>query len=367
MPPACTRSARVRACVAASTVVVAIIVGPAGAPSAGAQGQPPEVTRAFVHLAAAAGHRRLPYSSQLTDTWDALSLADADPELPGHVLTLYCNRSVPAASAGNPHWEREHLWPRSLGGLDDVAGDFAFADLHHLFPTEPGMNQSRGNQPFGNCTADDCAEKRCDAGSPVNKMRGGDDGVWQVWPERRGDVARALFYIDVRYEGGVSADGFREPDLVLTDARGAISSTHDSPAYMGLLSDLIQWHCDDPVDDRERRRNDVIAKVQGNRNPFVDHPEWVHQVWIEPRCQFEGGASPTPAPSSTPSRPRPTASAAAGDSRWTAYLPHLSRLHAISAAPTRSHAQLDAPLPAATPAPHRALPQAERRVLIRHQ
>lgn len=350
MPPACTRSARVRASVAASALVVATFVGPPGAPNAGAQAQPPSVTRAFVHLAAVNGHKRVPYSSQLTDTWDVLSLADADPELPGHLLTVYCNRSVPAASAGNPHWEREHLWPRSLGGLDDVAGDFAFADLHHLFPTEPGMNQSRGNQPFGNCAAPDCAVKMCDAGSPVNAMRGGDDGVWQVWPERRGDVARALFYVDVRYEGGVSADGFREHDLVLTDTRRAISSTNDSPAYMGLLSHLIQWHCADPVDDRERRRNDVIAGVQGNRNPFVDRPELVHQVWIEPRCQDVGGPAPTSGPSSTPQRPKPTATRDPDQSPRASYLPVLARSVPFSSLPP-AKAVTHTPAPSTTPSP----------------
>ena len=49
---------------------------------------------------------------------------------------------------------------------------------------------------------------------------------------------------------------------------------------MGLLADLLQWHDEDPVDDRERGRNDVVYSYQGNRNPFIDHPEWVSYVFL---------------------------------------------------------------------------------------
>jgi endonuclease I len=258
----------------------------AGTTVSAAPHQPTAVTRAMVHVLAVAGHKRLPYTSGLTNTWTVLSLADADPKAPGHVVTLYCNRSVPAASGGNDYWECEHVWPRSLGGLDDKACDYAFTDLHHLFPTESGINESRGNKPYGYCTEPDCVPKSWEPTGPQNMMRGGDDGIWKVWPGRRGDVAPALFYMDVRYEGDVTVDGCREHDLVLTDDRRVISSTTSSPAYMGMLSDLCQWNREDPVDEGEQRRNDVIAQYQGNRNPLVDHPEWVADVWNDvPACR----------------------------------------------------------------------------------
>ncbi len=222
------------------------------------------------------------YSGGAANTWDALSQADADPTKPGHVLTLYCNRSLPAASRANEFWEREHLWPRSLGGSEDEPCDYVFTDLHGLYPTEPGINQARANLPFGNCRAPDCVTKQCDADSPVNRMRGGVAGIWEVWPGRRGDVARALFYLDVRYEGGRhSRTGCAEPDMVLTDDRSLIVPTHGPVAYMGLLSDLIGWHLADPVDDLERMRNGVVERFQGNRNPFVDHPQWVLEVYAQ--------------------------------------------------------------------------------------
>jgi hypothetical protein len=79
--------------------------------------------------------------------------------------------------------------------------------------------------------------------------------------------------MDVRYEGGANG----EPDLVLTDNPALISGTASS---MGRLTTLLQWHTSDPVDEAERRRNDLIfARYQHNRNPFVDRPEWAQAVF----------------------------------------------------------------------------------------
>ena len=86
----------------------------------------------------------------------------------------------------------------------------------------------------------------------------------------KGDVARAMFYMDVRYAG--DTDG--EPDLQLVD------EVNTSGTQLGKLSTLIHWHFQDPPDDFERQRNNLIyTNWQGNRNPFVDHPEWVLKVW----------------------------------------------------------------------------------------
>ena len=91
-------------------------------------------------------------------------------------------------------------------------------------------------------------------------------------------MARAMFYMDIRYEGGShGVSGAAEPDLRLTDnlSEVVMTGTNASVAYMGKLSTLIQWHLADPVDAAEQLRNDVIETYQGNRNPFIDHPEWV--------------------------------------------------------------------------------------------
>jgi endonuclease I len=98
-------------------------------------------------------------------------------------------------------------------------------------------------------------------------------------------MARAMFYMAIRYEGIAAEDGHdgNTPDLELTDNRGDILGTGNTAAvaYMGLLSDLLAWHLADPPDAEELARNDVIQSFQGNRNPFVDHPQWASRALFE--------------------------------------------------------------------------------------
>ena len=104
----------------------------------------------------------------------------------------------------------------------------------------------------------------------------------EVWHDKRGDVARSMLYMDLRYEGGNHPiTGAFEPDLILTDDVGLIQTTGINAivGYLGRLSVLLQWNEDDPVSDDERLRNEVIYFWQGNRNPFIDHPEWVGCVF----------------------------------------------------------------------------------------
>ena len=130
-------------------------------------------------------------------------------------------------------------------------------------------------------------------------------GTWEVWAGRKGDIARAMFYADVRYEGGNhGVSGWSEPDLILTDIQSLISTSvtgqNENTAYMGLLSVLLQWHLADPVDQIERDRNDRVFFYQGNRNPFVDHPEWVD-------CLFNGNCGgPTTEIYCSPAEPNST-------------------------------------------------------------
>lgn len=86
----------------------------------------------------------------------------------------------------------------------------------------------------------------------------------------KGDIARMLFYMAVRYEGDNG-----EIDLELNE-----KVNNNKDPYMGKLSVLLKWNEQDPVDDLERKRNEVIfTKYQHNRNPFIDHPEWVNKIW----------------------------------------------------------------------------------------
>jgi endonuclease I len=241
-------------------------------------------------------HTRYPYTSTATDTWDILDSADEDPNNSSNVLDLYKNASYLKQGGGNSNYNREHSWPKSYGFPKDKSTNYPYTDCHHLFVCNSGYNSSRSNKPYRYCSAS-CSEKVTD----VNNSQGGGSGTyagnsswttgsgatgtWETWGGRRGDVARALFYMDVRYEGGThGVTGASEPDLILTDNASLIVSNttvNKSTAYMGLLADLLDWRLEDPVDDLERDRNDVVESYQGNRNPFIDHPEWVD-------CIFDG-------------------------------------------------------------------------------
>ncbi|GAA0854696.1 endonuclease [Aliiglaciecola litoralis] len=236
-------------------------------------------------------HQRFPYTSSATDTWDILEAADQDPDNPNNVIDIYKNASYAKVGGGNTNYNREHSWPKSYGFPSDGSDNSAYTDAHHLFIANSGYNSSRSNKPYANCGGG-CSEKPTD----FNNNRGGQPndsnwtegsfsaGSWETWMGRRGDVARALMYMAVRYEGGThGVTGFAEPDLILTDDRAQIDASNQganiSVAYMGLKSVLLQWHKEDPVDAFETHRNDVVYSHQGNRNPFIDHPEYAECIF----------------------------------------------------------------------------------------
>jgi len=139
-------------------------------------------------------------------------------------------------------------------------------------------------------------------------------GTWETWDGRKGDVARAIFYMDIRYEGGVHGDtGRTEPDLIVTDNESLIDSSNtgdnEDVAYMGMLADLLLWHEQDPVDSREIWRNEIVFANQGNRNPFIDHPSRAFTrtsaTWRSiPLYLGSPAAAPARSTSTSPTRPR---------------------------------------------------------------
>jgi len=240
-------------------------------------------------------HTRFPYTASGTDTWDILEAAQQDPSNASNIIDVYKNASYPKVGGGTGLYNREHVWPKSYGFPDDVASNYPYTDCHLLHLSDSSYNGARGVAPYGTCSAS-CSVLPTVATGGVGGGTGpypDDDnwyigaggsggllGRWEVWTGRRGDLARALLYADVRYEGGThGVTGAAEPDLILTDDESLIvassTSSNASIAYMGMLSVLLQWHQQDPVDDFERNRNEVVYGHQGNRNPFVDHPEWV--------------------------------------------------------------------------------------------
>ena len=201
------------------------------------------------------GHTKLSYDQ----VWTALKDTDQDPGNTANVIELYTGRSISKSNNGGStgQWNREHVWAQSRGGFTTSAGPGT--DLHHLRAEDVQVNGTRGNKDFDN------------GGSAVS-------GCTDCWTDTdsfeprdavKGDVARMLFYMAVRYNGD---DGFR--DLELSNVSGS------AVPRLGDLDILLQWNAADPVDAFEMRRNDRIhAQWQGNRNPFVDHPEWAAAIW----------------------------------------------------------------------------------------
>lgn len=244
------------------------------------------------------GHTSYPYSGGTTNTWTILEIADEDPNNSGKILDAYLNHSFTKVSsrAGTGSglvYNREHTWPNSLG-FGSTTGNLGlpnapYTDTHMLYLTESVYNSDRGNKPYANCPqSSGCGERATEVNNGMGGGSGtypgnsnwvispdGNGGSFEVWNKRKGDMARAVMYMAIRYEGGAHpTTGQNEPDLELTDTRSKIVITSSSPAYMGLLSTLIAWHQADPPDAAEIARNEVVYSFQGNRNPFVDHPEW---------------------------------------------------------------------------------------------
>ncbi len=192
-----------------------------------------------------------------------LKNTDEDPENSSNVILLYSGISRSKSDFGGSQgdWNREHVWAKSHGGFGNSPP--AGTDAHHIRPADVQINSLRGNLDFDL------------GGSPVTNCPGcKKDGDSFEPPDRvKGDVARMIFYMATRYEG----DG-GEPDLEVVDA----VNTYPDPEH-GKLSALLQWNSQDPPDDFERNRNDVIYyQYQENRNPFIDHPEFVENIWGDP-------------------------------------------------------------------------------------
>jgi endonuclease I len=257
----------------------------------------PEQLRCTLNLTIR-GHTAFPYSGGGTDSWAILEIAQEDPTDPNRVIDAYRNRSYAKVSdrsgqgGSGPWYNREHTWPNSLGfpGQTDSQGrpNAPYTDVHMLHLTDQNYNSDRGNRPLADCD-NNCSELTTETNQGVGGGSGvypgnsnwvrdpnGNQGSFEVWDHRKGDIARAVLYMAIRYEGGSHpVTGQSEPDLELTNDRGAIQTGSGSgPHYMGLLDDLLAWHQADPPSAEEVVRNDVIQSYQGNRNPFVDHPEW---------------------------------------------------------------------------------------------
>jgi len=209
------------------------------------------------------GHTEFSYDA----VKQALKDTDEDPNNSNNVICLYTGWSYPKTEFGNgsEQWNREHTWSKSHGDFGDVAP--CGTDLHHLRPADASVNSAKNNRDF-----DYGATQYIDGSGPTDCYYS--TNIWEPRDAVKGDVARMIFYMAVRYEGDNG-----EPDLEVVDS---VDTAPNYEPYYGKLSTLLAWNTEDPVDDWERNRNDVIYyNYQNNRNPFIDHPEFVDSIWGE--------------------------------------------------------------------------------------
>ncbi len=197
------------------------------------------------------------------DVWKMCRAADEDPKNFKNVIGIYSGLSI--AKDPQTYWNREHVWSKSHGSFDpDIVGPGAGTDGHHLRPENPAVNSTKSNLDFDN------------GGNLVPNGGGSkyDSDSWEPRDAVKGDVARMIFYMSTRYIGDPG-----EPNLHVVDT--IPSSPNNEPLY-GKLSTLLRWNLQDPPDDFEINRNNVIYFYQHNRNPFIDHPEWITSIWGDP-------------------------------------------------------------------------------------
>jgi len=206
---------------------------------------------------------------ELNDTQenDAMKDIHTDPAATNNVLLLYNPTSSVPKSAYNDSpngWNKEHCWPESRGlgndGPDQV-------DVHNLYAAHMGVNGLRGNLYFDESDPTDPAYRSpATNAAPLASM---DSDSFEPPPSSKGNVARAVFYMATRYDGG---EEDTNPLLFSTDP------SHTNT--MGRLNTLLLWHALDPPDAAESNRNErIFTTWQHNRNPFIDRPEWVEAIW----------------------------------------------------------------------------------------
>lgn len=163
-----------------------------------------------------------------------------------------------SAYQGGKGFNAEHTWPQSKG-----AEGIAKSDLHHLFPTDCEANSKRSSFPFGEVVTVEWSA----GGSKLGRNAQGVT-VFEPRDDQKGNTARAILYFYTVYGQRADLSNFRVEEAVLQ-----------------------KWHQEDPVTDADRARNDAVYRFQGNRNPFVDHPEFVQALELSTSNQRMPGFS----------------------------------------------------------------------------
>ena len=209
------------------------------------------------------GHTTLSYASLLTH------YANTDCDANGKIIDRYANTSYTindngsSASAVGEGWNREHSFPKSWFNESSPMS----TDIMHIVPTDIYCNSIRGNYPFGECSG----------GTAYGTIKRGNctySGYTGIVVEPadnwKGDFARIYFYMVTCYKNKVSSWSSDQLDY----------STNGYKAFSTWsINMLMEWSREDPVDEIEIARNDSVYKIQGNRNPYVDHPGLEEYIW----------------------------------------------------------------------------------------
>lgn len=224
-------------------------------------------------------HTEISYSPGL---WNLYPTSDVKAN--GKVWDIYsdCNFTFGSvASGGNQDngtggnvecqlFNREHTFPKSWFNN----GTPMYSDAFHVMPTDKKINGLRGNMAYGIVgTATSTSSNGCKIGN--NIASGGPAlTVFEPADDYKGDIARNYFYMATCYQNVIS--GWENNN---TNGASFLDGTSTKVYEQWALDMLYSWHVADPVSQKEIDRNNAIYSVQGNRNPFIDHPEYVASIW----------------------------------------------------------------------------------------
>lgn len=160
-------------------------------------------------------------------------------------------------------YNREHIIPQSVFSEQSPM----VSDAHFITPTDGKVNGIRSNYPHGNVSS---ATYTSQNGSKLGSsaVSGYSGTVFEPINDFKGDIARMYFYFATRYENTVAGYSY-----------AMFNGTSNQVFTTAFLNMLLAWHAQDPVSAREIARNNAVYARQNNRNPFIDHPEYVNQIW----------------------------------------------------------------------------------------
>lgn len=220
-----------------------------------------------------------------SDCKNPSTILKTDPGTNGNVMEFYSQANISSKWGGGNQgtWNREHVWCQSLSnGMWGQSG--GGSDLHHIRPVESGLNSARGNNKYGIVSSHNTkTEVYYEDSSNKNVALGGynANGTFEPLDNVKGDVARIVMYVYTHYNTysnvGGTTNGNGSATFGTLNFRNVVSASSESAA----IALLLEWNELDPVDDIERTRNDAVYAIQGNRNPFIDNPNYANLIWSE--------------------------------------------------------------------------------------